>query len=129
MTMRRGDRQSGMSIWGLMVSAAVGIFFLLLFFKLLPPYINNAKIKTDLANMASQPGASRMTLSDIHNALSRRFEIDDVSYADLRTDLHVTRPNPNGPLVVQIAYQVRVPMAYNITALLDFNDTAQLGAK
>ncbi len=127
--MRSGDRQSGITIWGLMVVSAVGVFFLLLFFKLLPPYINNAKVKTDLANMASQPGAATMTRQDIDNALYRRFEIDDVSYVHLKTDMHVTRPNPDGPLVVQIAYQVRVPRAYNITALLDFNDTAQLGAK
>ncbi len=127
--MRRGNRQSGITFWGLLVVAALVAFFVLLFFKLLPPYINNAKVKTDLSSMASQPGAATMTRQDIINALYRRFEIDDVSYVHLKTDLHVTRPDPNSPLVVQIAYEVRVPLAYNVTALLDFNDVAQLGAK
>ncbi len=127
--MRVRGKQLGMTFWSLLVTAAVAAFFVLIAFKLAPAYINNADVKTDLAGLASQPNAATMTKNEIHDSLSRRFEIDSVSYVDLRTDLHVARPQANGPQVVQIAYEVRVPLVYNVTALLDFNDTVQLGAK
>ncbi len=129
MPMRTGNRQSGITMWGLMVVAAVGAFFVFLALKLIPAYINNADVKADLASLASQPNAATMTLYQVHDALSRRFEIDSVSHVNLRTDLQVTQPNPGGPQIVRVAYEVRVPLMYNVTALLDFNDTVQLGAK
>ncbi len=127
--MHTGYRQSGITMWGLMVVAAVAAFFVFLALKLMPAYINNADVKTDMASLASQPNADRMTPEEIHGSLSRRFEIDSVSHVNLRTDLRVSRPDPGGPQVVEIAYEVRVPLMYNVTALLDFDDTVQLGAK
>jgi len=129
MAMRIGGKQSGITMWGLAVVAALVVFFVLLFFKLAPPYIDNAKVKTALDNVAIQPNAATMTKADISNALDRRFEIDDVSNVDLKTDLHVERPTLSGPIVIRIAYEVRVPLAYNISALIDFNNVAQVAAK
>ncbi len=123
------DKQSGMTIWSLSAVAAVVIFFVLLFFKLAPPYIDNAKVKTAVDNIASQPNAASMTRDDIVNGLERRFEIDDVDNVDLKKDLHVERSGGSGPMVIRVAYEVRVPLAYNITALIEFNNVAQVAAK
>ncbi|MHB8455384.1 MAG: DUF4845 domain-containing protein [Acidiferrobacterales bacterium] len=127
--MRINDKQSGITIWGLAVVAAVAAFFILLFFKLAPAYIDNMKVKTAVDNIASQPNAATLTKDDITNGLERRFEIDDVDNVDPKKDLHVDRSGTNGAMVIRVAYEVRVPLAYNITALIDFNNVAQVAAK
>ena len=83
--------QKGISFWGLIVVAGVTIFFILMFFKLLPPYIEHAKVKTALENMTQQPNAINMEKSEIKAALQRRLDIDDVNDVDLSKSLFVEK--------------------------------------
>jgi hypothetical protein len=107
--------------------AAVSIFFILLFFKLLPSYIEHAKVKTALEGVASQPNAINMEKHEIKAALDRRFNIDDVDDVDLSKTLFVEKKP--GVTIIRITYERRVPFAYNVSILLDFNDSAQVTAR
>jgi hypothetical protein len=62
---------------------------------------------------------------EVRRALDRRFTIDDVRRVDLRKDLYFEK-KPGGIIVVRIAYEVRVPMAYNITALIEFDESVEI---
>ena len=119
--------QKGISFWGLIVVAGVTIFFILMFFKLLPPYIEHAKVKTALENMTQQPNAINMEKSEIKAALQRRLDIDDVNDVDLSKSLFVEKKP--GATIIRITYERRVPLAYNVTALIDFNDSVQVNAR
>ena len=96
-------RQKGITIWGLMVVAAVFIFFVLLFFKLLPPYLEYGKVRTSLENLVKQPNAG-----DLENLFVEK------------------KP---GATIIRVAYERRIPLAYNITALIDFEHSVQVGAR
>ena len=120
------EKQQGMTFWGLLVVAAVFIFFVVLFFKLLPAYIEHAKVKTALEGVSKQPGAGDMEKSQIKAALDRRFNIDEVNDVDLSKSLFVEKKP--GSMTIRIAYERRVPLAYNVTALIDFDDTVQVSA-
>ncbi len=117
-------RQNGMTFWGLLVIATLFIFFVVLFFKLLPPYMEYAKVKTALEGIAKQPGTSEMDKSQIKAAFDRRFSIEDVGDIDLNKALTVEKKP--GSMTIRIAYERRVPLAYNVTALIEFDDTAQV---
>ena len=67
--MQTRTNQSGMTFWGLLVVAAIFIFFVVLFFKLLPPYMEYAKVKTSLENIAKQPDAGNMEKAQVRAAL------------------------------------------------------------
>ena len=121
------NKQNGMTFWGFLMVAAVFAFFVLLFFKLLPPYLEHAKIKTALENMARQPDASSMEKSQIKAALDRRFTIEDVNDIDLNKALFVEKKP--GSMTIRIAYERRVPLAYNVTALIEFDDSAQVNVR
>ena len=118
------EKQQGMTFWGLLVVAAVFIFFVILFFKLLPPYIEHAKVKTALENISRQPGTADMEKSQIKAAFDRRFNIEDVNDVDLNKALFVEKKP--GSMTIRIAYERRVPLAYNVTALIEFDDSAQV---
>lgn len=119
--------QNGMSFWSMLVVAAVAIFFLMLFFKLLPPYVEYGKVKTSLENLARQPDVGDMEKTQIKAALERRFSIEDVNSVDLGKALYVEK-NP-GSMTIRIAYERRVPLAYNVTALIEFDDTVRVNVR
>ena len=125
--MRERTQQNGISFWGLLVVAAVSIFFLLVFFKVLPSYIENAKVKTALAGVASQPNAINMEKNEIKAALQRRLDIDDVNDVDLNKTLFVEKKP--GITTMRITYERRIPLFYNVTILLDFNESAQVSGR
>lgn len=125
--MQTRKKQKGISFWGLIMVAGVTIFFILMFFKLLPPYIEHAKVKTALENMTQQPNAINMEKGEIKAALQRRLDIDDVNDVDLSKSLFVEKKP--GATIIRITYERRVPLAYNITALIDFNDSVQVNAR
>jgi hypothetical protein len=120
-------KQGGMTFWGLMLSAVIFGFFVLLFFKLMPPYLEHAKVKTALENISKQPDAGGMDKGQIKAALDRRFSIEDISDIDLSKTLTVEKKA--GSMSIRIAYERRVPMAYNVTALIEFDDSVQVNVR
>ncbi|MHB1529709.1 MAG: DUF4845 domain-containing protein [Acidiferrobacteraceae bacterium] len=115
--------QTGMTLFGMTLIVFVIVFFTLLGLKLLPAYLNNFKVKSDLANLVHQPNASKLSRSEIVDGLERRFEIDEVSYVHLSKNLHVKRIT--GGKRISIVYEIRVPLIYNVSALIDFNDKVE----
>lgn len=120
-------RQRGITMWGLLAVGAIIVFFTLMFFKLLPAYIENVTVKTALENVAKQPGVGNMDKAQISAALERRFDIDDVKRVDLKKHLFVDRKP--GATVIRVAYEVREPLFFNIIALLVFDDSVQVSAR
>jgi hypothetical protein len=121
------SKQNGMTFWGLMVVAAVFVFFVLLFFKLFPSYMEHAKVKTALENISRQPGTSDMEKTQIKAAFERRFDIEDVSNIDLNKNLFVEKKP--GSMTIRIAYERKVPIAYNVSALIEFDDSVQVNVR
>lgn len=115
--------QQGMTMWGLAVIVALIVFFSLLTLQLLPPYLEYFKIRTVMENLARQPDFGSMTREQMVESLQKRFDIEHVERVDLRSDLRI---EPRGRMkVVTIEYQVVVPLAYNISALLDFKKSVE----
>jgi hypothetical protein len=123
--MHHRHKQSGISFWGFAMVAFLIVFFTLLFLKLIPPYIEHAKVKTALQNIVKQPNAGNMTKVEITDALQRRFDVDDVSRVDLKKDLTIAKSGDGRATTIRITYEVRVPLAYNISALLAFDETVE----
>jgi hypothetical protein len=121
------SRQKGITIWGVLVVAALIVFFTILGVKLFPAYLEYFAVKTALENLAKQPGVGTMEKSDIKHAIQRRFDIEDVKGVDLNKHLFVEKKP--GATVVRIAYEVRIPLFYNISALLDFEHSVQASAR
>lgn len=125
--MQTRTTQNGMTFWGVLALAALIVIVTLLFFKLLPPYMEYGKVRTALENLAKQPNAGDMERVQIKSALDRRFSIDDVDDVDLDKCLFVEKKP--GTTTIRIAYERRVPIAYNVTALIEFDHSVQVNAR
>lgn len=119
--MKPARRQGGWSVWGLVMVVGLVAFFALLGLRLVPPYIDNYKIYQALQKVAWQDGV----VADSRIGIVRRLEkILYIDYADevvnLKETLVVEKKRDKTTLV--ISYEVVVPLAFNVSALLEFDN-------
>jgi hypothetical protein len=122
--MQNMKHQSGMTMWSLLYVLGTLAFALFLFFKLLPPYMTDFKIRSALESLGRQPDAATMSKGDISEAIRKRLEIDSADNFDLGDTLTVEVRGNNK--IVRIAYEKTVPMMFNISALLNFDHRVEV---
>lgn len=122
--MRNPKRQSGMTIWSLIFVLGTLAFFLFLFFKLLPPYMSDFKVKSALESLGRQPDAGSMTEPEVKEAIRKRLEIDSADDFDLGSSLTIAAKGRTK--VIRINYESVTPMAFNISALLTFDHSIEV---
>jgi len=118
-------KQKGASMWMLIFGSALVVMFALVTMKLVPAYLDNNKVVNALESLKDQPGVARWTRRQILE------KVDNTLYVDLASDLL----NLNEALVISksktmrvisIDYERVIPMAYNISALLDFENSVEV---
>ena len=120
------SRQQGMTMWSLAFVLGVIAFVIFLIFKLLPPYVEDMKVRAALDGIARQDNAGAMTRAEIASALSKRFDIDNVD--TVKPDQHLTVERAVGKKIIRISYEVVIPMVSNISLLLDFNHIREVAS-
>jgi len=124
--MNRLNRQRGMTIWSLsFVLAVLGISVYLVFL-LLPPYMDDYKVRTTLNNLVKQSDIGTMTRDDIVTSLEKRFDIDTISHINLKQDLTVEKRGPFR--IIQIHYETEIPVVGNLYFVLKFRHDKQVKA-
>jgi hypothetical protein len=123
--MQYRHRQLGITFWGMMFVIGVMSCVLFILFKLFPPYMEDLKVKTALDSLMRQPDVSSMTRPEILNALDKRFDIDNVTDVDLNKSLIVESRGRRK--IIAIRYENIVPVVGNISALLEFDHTKEVG--
>lgn len=116
--------QKGMTFWGLSFVLGVLAFFLFLLFKLLPPYLIDLKVSTALNGLAQESDVGSKSKIEITQSLYKRFNVDDITHVELKRDL--TLELRGRTKIIRIRYETVVPMAFNISALLEFEHVAEV---
>ncbi len=118
--MRLKQKQKGLSTLGWLV--AISMFGGLIFIgvKLAPHYAENQYFIQSLRNLGEVPGGiESLSTTEIRGQLSRFFVVNGVRSKGAN-DVEVERLNDR--VLVKINYEVRVPLFYNIDAMLTFNN-------
>ncbi len=114
--------QRGWTMWGLLAVVALIAFFSLLFMKLFPPFLDNLKIREAMQTVGEEPGVTTWTKSQIVRKLDEILYID---FADKVVNLKRTLiiEKTKSEMIMRVDYEVVVPMAYNVSALIDFKNS------
>ncbi len=121
-------QQRGWTLWSLLLVLGLIVFFALLLFKLIPPYLDDQKIQKALNTVMQEQHIEQFSRRTIVSRLSNILYIDfALDLVDIKKDLKITKNN--NILKLAIDYEVVVPMAYNISALLTFSDRAEMPLK
>ncbi|MDP2785713.1 MAG: DUF4845 domain-containing protein [Sulfurimicrobium sp.] len=109
--------QQGMTFFGVMFVGMVLIFGAILVMKLIPPYLEFWSVQKIINVMAKDSALPGMTVSEARASFDRRAVIDNVQVIK-GADLEIAKDR--GTTVVSAEYSVTVPIAGNISALLEF---------
>jgi hypothetical protein len=121
--MKAIGRQQGLTMWGISLIILIGVFFLFLFFKLFPAYLEDAQVSSAISSFAASPDSANLAPSQAVENIQKRFDIDSVRNVSAR-DIKVI-PEGSG-YAVEVAYEVEVEMFGNVTVLLDFDHRATI---
>jgi len=117
--MNMRHRQSGMSIIGVLCIAVMVGFFAMCAIRMTPVYLEYLTVKKVITKIATEPGAVDMTIADIRRKIANVFNTNQI-YALQPRAVEVYRKE--GKTYIDSGYEVRVPIAGRVNALLDFTD-------
>ncbi|MDY6891063.1 MAG: DUF4845 domain-containing protein [Pseudomonadota bacterium] len=115
--------QHGASFTSVLVGLIVAGIFLSAGFKLFGPYWEHATIKSIIAETVEDPAELAQPVREIRRNFDKKFLINQVSLPE-RDALQVRLEE--GILYFDLAYEVRVPMFYNVDAVVKFEDHYQV---
>lgn len=117
--------QRGWTIWSLLGVGFLVVVGALLFMKLMPVYLDNYKLKEAMHSIANDPRAAdwnkRQMVREMTNILYIDYGHDIV---DLDKALSIEKEDEHKYL--RIEYEVVVPLAFNLSALVDFNNEVEI---
>ncbi len=113
-------RQRGITLLGFLIGAAFIGLFVLAGIKLVPVYLEFAKIQSTLTSVRDEEQGQRPTIEQIRSAIERRFDIEDVRVISAR-DVKITRVE--GGYELRATYDGRTRYLGNLYLVAEF-DTA-----
>lgn len=113
-------KQRGMGALGIFLVLALFIGAAIVGMKMVPAYLEYYAIKRAFQKLSGDlDGAS---VKDIKMKFSNHATIDDIKSVQ-PDDLEISKEG--GKVVVSASYQVTIPLAGNVSLLMDFNPTTQ----
>lgn len=116
--------QSGLSMWGWLYVIGTLVMLGVIGMKSGPVYLNDFSIKGVMEKILKQPEIATWSPTDIRNAFDRYA---DTSYLKYVTGADVKiKANPKGGRLMELKYEVRLPMIYNVEAIYKFEHQVAL---
>lgn len=111
--------QRGASLLSTLIGLIVAGIFFSVGFKLFTPYKDHATIDSIISNMVEDPDEMSGSIRDIRTGLDKRFLINQVKLPN-RDSLDIRLEE--GVLYFDLKYEERVPMFYNVDAMVKFEE-------
>lgn len=114
-------RQRGIGFFGMIMIAAGLIFLTILGMKLIPAYIHSAQIAQIFKTIAHDPSMQGATINEIKESYRKRANINYITDITAE-DIDISKGD--GQLILSTSYSVKIPVAGNITLLLEFKPSS-----
>lgn len=111
--------QRGIGFLNLLVILMVGGIFFTVGFKLFSPYTDHETFKSIIESVAEDRDELKKPLDQIKRDMQRRFTINQVRLPD-KDSLVIKQVE--GEIFFDLKYEIRVPMFYNVDAVVKFEE-------
>lgn len=115
------NKQQGIGVSSLIMIIAVALFLVILGMKIIPTYLHNIQIEHIFKEIVNDPEMRNVTEKEIRASYSKRASIDYIN--DLAAD-DVEISKEGGLITVSANYTVKIPVAGNISLIIEFNPSA-----
>ena len=115
-------KQRGVGFASLILIIAGLLFVAILALKLVPAYLHNMQIERIFKQIVNDPEMQNATVNDIRMSYSKRAMMDYISDITAN-DVEVSKDG--GHLSLGASYSVKIPVAGNISLLVEFAPSAE----
>ena len=123
--MNRWHHQKGMTAIGWLLVMGLIAFFTLITLRLVPAYLEFAKVTSVLESLQNEPGITRKTRGEIIQMITKRFDVNDVYQVDAK-QVKITKDK--GVLKVSINYERREHLFGNVDVVTTFDRQVEVVA-
>jgi hypothetical protein len=116
-------KQKGMTFLGFVIVAVIAISLILAGVKIIPDYIEYSGVKKIINSIGSNPNFDSMTKQEIMESFDKNASTSYVTVVNSK-DLIFTK-DASGKNVVSVQYEVVKPLAFNLSALMDFKASTE----
>lgn len=121
MTTAMPAKQHGLSFSGFIAGVFVLVLASIFGLKLIPAYMQDAKIRNLFVVIANDPDMQKATPRDIRLSFDKRADVDDIR-AIKAEDIQIDKDGER--LVLSASYPVLIPLAGNVSLYLEFNPSS-----
>jgi hypothetical protein len=114
--------QAGIGFGGFIVGAFLLVALTLFGFKLVPAYMENAKVKNIFEEISHDPEMQKASASQILMSFDRRASVNWVESVK-SSDIEISKGEDGRPILTA-SYDVKVKLGGNVSLLLEFNPTS-----
>ena len=119
----RGGRQRGITVIGMLLLIIVLAFAALVAMKVIPMYTQYYTVKSTIESIRKEPQVAQMSVTDIHNAIQKRF---DIGYVENVTARNLKIRQDRGGRVLDLAYEDERELFYGLHVVLKVNEAIPL---
>lgn len=124
--MKLRQRQTGISVLGMLAIAIMVGFFVMCGLKLAPSYFEYLSVREIMGKVAVEDADESESIADIRRRIANLLNTNQV-YGLKPQDVDVFREE--GKTYIDASYEVRIPVVWRIDAVLRFDDLKyQLGS-
>jgi hypothetical protein len=116
--------QRGYTLISLIFMLGIFAFFVLLGLKIGPIYIDHSKVKNALAAIEKTTDIETLSEQEVRSSLDKRFNLNYVADLNTRDVKIIKRGNY---LKVQAKYEVVEKIVGNVSVLVEFDDSFEVG--
>jgi len=116
--MNTWHHQRGMTAIGWLLVLGLIAFFTLVTLRLVPMYLEYAKVVSTLESLPSEPGIASLSKGEIVGIIARRFDVNDVKDVDPKK---VVVSKERGVLKIGFSYERREHLISNIDVVGKFD--------
>jgi hypothetical protein len=111
--------EKGTSFFSMLIVLMMAGTLLSIAFKIYQPYLNHLTIKSIIENVVQDYDELRKPIPVIRSDINKRLDINQV---DLPTPDALVMVNDKGLLKFDLKYEVRLPMFFNVDAVIKFSE-------
>ncbi len=120
------SRQSGMTLISWMILLVILGVIAMSIIRLFPIYLEHMSVTSSMNSLQSDQALRGASQSEVRTALMRRMDVNDV---DRVKSEDITIQRDGNVYRVNVAYEVVVPFIHNVSFLVTFDDTVEVGTR
>ena len=117
--MNTRQRQSGMSILGILFIMLMVGFFIMCAVRILPPYVEYLSVKDIVSRVAEETDPVTESPADVRRKFANIFNTNQIYKLNYK-DVEIY--SKNGKMYIDANYEVRLPIIWRIDAVLKLDD-------